>query len=268
MKNEEIAGLLQAMELNFKQHSDAQFQKFSALLEQHVAKTEERFTQLPQASSENSEGHVGTARESGQSNTRRTGMTRDHQEVNSLLKTLRVKVPRFDGENVEDWIYKINKFFDLHKVDDEMRLAMVAFHLEGSPSTWFQWMEKGGALTDWSSFIRALQQRFGTSIYDDPLGSLSKLTQAGRVADYRAEFETLMPRITGVSEAMFLNFFVWGLKMEIRRELLLAKPIDLKRLNYSKRGMTIWEADGRWICNVHLGTVSPRRQVQQRLPAP
>ncbi|XP_062075982.1 uncharacterized protein LOC133780122 [Humulus lupulus] len=227
MKNEEIAGLLQALELNFKQHSDAQFQKFSSLLDQHVSKTEERLAQMPPPSSGESEGRASVDRENGRSGSKRSENVADNRELNSLLKTLRVKVPRFDGANVDDWVYKINKFFDLHKVDDDMRLAMVAFHLEGTPSTWFQWMEKGGAITDWSSFLRALQQRFGTSIYDDPLGRISKLTQSGRVSEYRAEFEALMPRITGVSDAMFLNFFIWGLKMDIRRELLLSKPVDL-----------------------------------------
>lgn len=36
-----------------------------------------------------------------------------------------------------------------------------------------------------------------------------------------------MPCIVGVSEAMYLNFFLWGLKPDIRRELLLSKPMDL-----------------------------------------
>ena len=84
---------------------------------------------------------------------RRSDSSVEDREMNSLLKTLRVKVPRFDGSDVADWIYKINKFFDLHKVDDPMRLAMVAFHLDGAPSTWFQWMKQGGAITDWGSFL-------------------------------------------------------------------------------------------------------------------
>lgn len=53
------------------------------------------------------------------------------------------------------------------------------------------------------------------------------MTQSGRVSDYRAELEELMLRITGVSEAMLMNFFVWRLKMDIRRELLLSKLVDL-----------------------------------------
>ena len=92
---------------------------------------------------------------------------------------------RFDGLNVEEYIYKINKFFDLHRVDLGLRLAVIPFHLEGVPSTWFQWMEKGGMLTDWEAFVRAIQLQFGASIYDDPLGRISKLVQTGKVSQYR-----------------------------------------------------------------------------------
>ncbi|MCI78898.1 hypothetical protein A2U01_0100169, partial [Trifolium medium] len=36
-----------------------------------------------------------------------------------------------------------------------------------------------------------------------------------------------MTRTTGVSDELFLNFFIWGLKPEIHRELLLSPPINL-----------------------------------------
>ena len=46
-------------------------------------------------------------------------------DMNLLLKTLRVDVPRFDGLNVDNRIYRINKFFSLHHIDPGTRLAMV-----------------------------------------------------------------------------------------------------------------------------------------------
>lgn len=36
-----------------------------------------------------------------------------------------------------------------------------------------------------------------------------------------------MNRITRVAEPLFLNFFIWGLKSEIQRELLIAPPTSL-----------------------------------------
>ena len=81
-------------------------------------------------------------------------------------------------------------------------------------------MEKAGALPIWEVFICELRKRFRASIYDDLLGRISKLVQIGIVSQFQAEFEGLMLRISGVFELMFLNFFIWGLKFEIRREIL------------------------------------------------
>ncbi|KAF4377290.1 hypothetical protein F8388_012391 [Cannabis sativa] len=233
MKNEEIAALLLDMKNSFKEYSDTQYEKFSKLLNQHCIKTEEKLSKLSLASTKvtfepGSPGMMErTGTETGGSSGPRANWGSESREVNAIIKTLRVKVARFDGSNVEEWLYKINKFFDLHQVEPMLRLAVIPFHLEGIPSTWFQWMEKSGTFTDWDAFVRAVQLHFGASIYDDPLGRILKLVQVGWVEQYRAEFKELMTRISGVSEHLFLNFFVWGLKMEIQRELLMAKPTDL-----------------------------------------
>lgn len=212
MRNDEIVEIMKAMEENFKIHSDGQLEKFTSLLEKHMATTEIRLSQLAPSPSDSPIGSTDAA-----ATTRATGGVRPMVDVppmdlHSILKTLRVDVPCFDGSNVDDWLYKINKFFTLHGVAPAMRLAVVAFHLDGEPSTWYQWMEKGGALTSWDTFLLELRKRFGTSVYDDPLGRISKLIQRGSVSQFRAEFEGLMTRITGVSEPLFLNFFIWGLK--------------------------------------------------------
>ncbi|XP_024024277.1 uncharacterized protein LOC112092413 [Morus notabilis] len=205
MRNEEITELMKAMETSFKQYSDDQLGKFSALLEQHMRRATDNFQEVGGEGQEESFG----------------------ADLNFILKTLRVDVPRFDGANVEDWIYKIEKFFSLHHVAPAMRLTVVAFHLEGEPSTWYQWMERGGALPSWEVFIYEMRKRFGASIYDDPLGRISKLVQTGTIAQFRAEFERLMMRITGVSDVMFMDFFIWGLMTDIRRDLLMSRPLSL-----------------------------------------
>lgn len=89
-------------------------------------------------------------------------------------------------------------------------------------------MDGEGRITnELGSVLAGTEEAIGASIYDDPLGKIWKLTQTGIVHCYWAEFEGLMTRITGVPDSMFLNFFVWGLKQEIRREILIAQPKDL-----------------------------------------
>ena len=66
---------------------------------------------MPQPSSGESGIRASTDRETARSGSKRPETMADSREMNSLLKTLRVKVPRFDGTNVDDWVYKIYKFF-------------------------------------------------------------------------------------------------------------------------------------------------------------
>ena len=176
MKNEELAAMIQALEPSFQKHSEEQFARFNARLDEQVARLDDRVNQLQSPSSTPQEGKGSTSNGLNSPAVQRPEVVIENRDVNQILKIMRVKVPRFDRTNVEDWVYKINKFFDLHGFSPNIRLSMVAFHLDGPPSTWFQWMEKGGGFSDWESFLRVLRMRFGVSIYDDPLGRIAKLT--------------------------------------------------------------------------------------------
>lgn len=138
-----------------------------------------------------------------------------------------MELPRFTGAEINSWIYKAEKYFQLHAIPKDVRLQVVSFHFVGEAAAWYQWMDRNGIVNDWDHFLIVLQERFGSSAYDDPLGRIAKLAQTGRVSHFRSEFEGLMNRIVDVSESMFLNFFIWGLKPDIRRELLINPPKDL-----------------------------------------
>ncbi|XP_073134566.1 uncharacterized protein [Henckelia pumila] len=88
-------------------------------------------------------------------------------------------------------------------------------------------MDRNGSLLTWDQFMQGVRCHFGASVYDDPLGKIAKLFQTGSVNQYRTEFGCLMNRIEGVDETLFLNIFIWGLKPEIRRELLIHPPTSL-----------------------------------------
>ena len=117
MRNEEIVEIMKAMETNFKQHADDQLAKFLSLLAKHIASTEHCLTQLSQENREPrslakcTEEYPEVEAESSQVGGRRFISLTPQPDLNSLLKTLRVDASRFDGTNVENWIYMIDKFF-------------------------------------------------------------------------------------------------------------------------------------------------------------
>ncbi|KAH9646382.1 hypothetical protein KPL70_024860 [Citrus sinensis] len=117
--------------------------------------------------------------------------------------------------------------FDFHGTSEALRLRIVSFHLEGRASAWYQWMKANDLLTSWKDFLQNLKFRFGASLYEDHQGNLSKLTQKSSVAEFQTKFENLMNKVTGISEPLLISFFITGLRVDIRRELLLSRPSSL-----------------------------------------
>lgn len=100
---------------------------------------------------------------------------------------------------------------------------MAAFYMKGEALSWFKWMYQNTQLTDWPSFIKALELRFGPSTYDNHQAELFKLRQYGTVSDYQAQFERLCNRVYGLSPEALLNCFISGLIPEIRKEMAIFK---------------------------------------------
>ncbi|KAH9778847.1 hypothetical protein KPL71_007489 [Citrus sinensis] len=148
-------------------------------------------------------------------------------DSNPLLRTMKLEVPKFDGTDPNGWAFRINEYFDFHGTSEDLRLCIVSFHLEGRASAWYQWMKANDLLTSWKDFLQNLKFRFGASLYEDHQGNLSKLTQKSSVAEFQTEFEDLMNKVTGISEPLLISFFITGLRVDIRRELLLSRPSSL-----------------------------------------
>nr|DAD17948.1 TPA_asm: hypothetical protein HUJ06_019411 [Nelumbo nucifera] len=91
--------------------------------------------------------------------------------------SLRLEVPRFNGTNPFTWIFRIQQYFDFVRTAEEQRLRIVAFHMEGIASEWFQWMSNNNLLTGWADFLQQVKLRFGPSQFEDYQGALSKLNQ-------------------------------------------------------------------------------------------
>ncbi|KAF5462079.1 hypothetical protein F2P56_018118 [Juglans regia] len=140
---------------------------------------------------------------------------------------IRLDFPHFDGSNPGAWIFKVTQYFEYHQVSMNQRLLMASYHMEGEALVWYQDAVDGGIFTTWESFVKALLVRFGTTAYDDPMESLTRLKQVSSVASYKAQFEALSNRLKGLSEKHKLSCFMSGLKDEVRLPVKMLNPINL-----------------------------------------
>ncbi|KAI4318180.1 hypothetical protein L6164_025983 [Bauhinia variegata] len=142
---------------------------------------------------------------------------------------MKLELPKFDGSEPLGWIFKITQFFEYHKTPVEQRLKLASFAMEGDALAWYQWMFSNGQLLSWEIFLRALELRFAPSDFEDPIGTLFKLTQTSTVMNYQSQFESLANRITGLPPSSYLSCFISGLKPHIRREVLAFQPNSLSQ---------------------------------------
>lgn len=68
---------------------------------------------------------------------------------------------------------------------------IASFHMDDDALIWFQDASEAGVFRTWKGFGQVVQNWFGSSLYDDPMKSWTKLKQVGAVTSYKTEFEVL-----------------------------------------------------------------------------
>jgi hypothetical protein len=139
----------------------------------------------------------------------------------------KIEMSTFDGTDALDWLFQADQFFSFYNIVVEQRLAMAAFYMKGEALSWYKWMFQNNQLTDWNSFAKALELRFGPSTYENHQAELFKLKQLGSVAEYQATFEKIGNQVRGLPHEAMLNCFISGLLLEIRNELAIQKPSNI-----------------------------------------
>ncbi|CAM8901159.1 unnamed protein product [Rhodiola kirilowii] len=145
------------------------------------------------------------------------------------LRTPRIEVPIFSGDNAGGWLFQLNRYFTInHTPPDEMLEAAPLF-MARDALCWYQWKYDTGQISTWTKLALDIKRRFGPSEYYDAEVAINQLVQITSVQAYTSDFEKLSagaPRLVGPN---LLSRFIAGLKEDIRHELVLFKPPDLDK---------------------------------------
>ena len=170
-----------------------------------------------------------TKHNSGDSEGSKRQMTNPLFEDNGGIQTraVRLDFPKFNGEDPSGWVYRADQFFNYHQTNPHHRVLLASFHMEGKALVWFQDIEAAGGISSWEGFVRALQTRFGSSPYEDPMEALIRLKQTSTVEDYKSQFEALSNQLRGLAESYKLSCFLSGLREDIRFMVRMLNPSNL-----------------------------------------
>ena len=100
----------------------------------------------------------------------------------------------------------------MHNTFDVNKVPLASFNLEHEALQWFHQYIKAHEEPKCKDFCQLLLQLFGPSVFDDFIGSLSKLHQTSTVSEYQEEFEKLTNHMEGLSDAFYKSCFISGLK--------------------------------------------------------
>jgi len=117
---------------------------------------------------------------------------------NNLSRLSQINFPKFEGDEVQGWIYKCEQFFELDGIGENRKVMIAAIHLSGRALVWHQSFMKDfpdGIWPSWEMYRAAILARFGEGPFDDPLAELIRLKQVGSVAQYQEQFDMLVNRV-------------------------------------------------------------------------
>ncbi|XP_019250892.1 PREDICTED: leucine-rich repeat extensin-like protein 5 [Nicotiana attenuata] len=101
-------------------------------------------------------------------------------------KYTKVDFPKFDGEDLRTWLYKVEQIFADQEVTIQQRMKLVSLHFKGDALQWYLgYMRSRGQmpLPTWEDYLWALCDSFGAE-YSDPMTELMNIKHTGSVKDY------------------------------------------------------------------------------------
>ncbi|XP_049414740.1 uncharacterized protein LOC125877508 [Solanum stenotomum] len=194
-------------------------------IKQAIGGMKQRDKELDNCRGESSAGG-DNSRELRQLNTSRdiqTGVT-----GNFLTQCSRLDFPRFSGQDLKTWLYKVDQFFSMDEIPYSQRVKVTSIHLDGEAIGWHRsYMKVRNTVVDptWTEYILALNERFGDG-YEDSMESIKHLEQTSNVRAYQAEFDRLLTRVN-FSNKNAISCFLGGLKPELNKSVRMQAPKTL-----------------------------------------
>ncbi|KAI4369551.1 hypothetical protein MLD38_017978 [Melastoma candidum] len=113
----------------------------------------------------------------------------------------KVDFPEFDGHDLEDWLYKCQRYFELEHVPEDRKVKLASLYLYGSALQWhYSYVKnrKKERALEWEEYSAALNGRFGKEVFEDPMGKMKNLKQEGEYSNlyaYMEEFDICLRRV-------------------------------------------------------------------------
>lgn len=110
----------------------------------------------------------------------------------------KLEFPVFNGDNLTEWLYKAEKFFEIDTTTEAIKVKLATMHFEGKTLHWFKLFlstKEKGRMVLWDELVEVLIVRFGEQVVWDPTAEIKKSKQKGSLQQYLDEFDELLSKI-------------------------------------------------------------------------
>ncbi|XP_021635852.2 uncharacterized protein LOC110632058 isoform X1 [Hevea brasiliensis] len=150
------------------------------------------------------------------------------EDVSTVTK--KVEMPSFDGADPVGWVARTEQYFEIHGIQNELKVSLALVSMEGALLQWLQWLRQRNPQLTWEQLWQELMQRYSDEMSDNPYEHLVALQHLGTVADYVDEFVARASLVPDISDRQCLRFFLNGLREDIRLRLRSHKTTDLYKI--------------------------------------
>lgn len=150
-----------------------------------------------------------------------------------------MEFPYFDGAVGADpcsWLRKCERYFYYNHVNlPEQKLEEAVLYLNGRTKAWYFSYQLSQGNVRWPEFCEEICKRFQDADNNkfNLIGEFKKIQQRGTINEYLEKFEDLkawvLIRSPTIPEEFFLEFFVEGLKEDIRHTVKMLNPYNLSQ---------------------------------------
>lgn len=138
----------------------------------------------------------------------------------------KLEFPKFYGDDVQGWMYRIKQLFSIDEVHDGDKIKIVSIHLHDRALVWhLQFLKTHGENVTWAMYEEAIVKRFG-SVNEDPMAELKNLRYETTMKDYQSQFEKLLTQVE-ITESQSICMFIAGLPANIELNVRMFKPKSL-----------------------------------------
>lgn len=150
----------------------------------------------------------------------------NHPNYAGMSRLRRVDFPRFNGDCVKDWLFKVEEFFAIDNTAHELRVRLASIHYDQMAAAWHQSVAQSEidayALEDWEAYKILLKERF-EEVIDDPIAELKRLQETGSISNYHAKFELIRNRVK-LNEGYLVSAYLAGLNNDTQMHVRMFQP--------------------------------------------